>query len=719
MKRTIKSYFGLTTAESGKKPREELPQPTVLQTTDIRNVENECSGISKLHSVKSSHKEERHYNKHWEEKYSWLEYSEGKGGAFCKLCKNYMKNDAKVLQKSGGTFITVPFTCFKKALGKDGKLEKHDHSSAHTVSVQMETLRMQAMKKPIHTQIIQQSESERDLNRKGLKTLLRGLYFLVKEEVAHTTKYESLIESILDQLSDDFKTWRHALSDRSNYSSKDTASELLVCMGEVLRGDLKKTLKNKKFSILADESTSLRNEMELSVMFRVMEDNVPMEKFLALVKIPNGKAETIANAIDKELTSLDLNYENIIAFGFDGASNMAGNVGGVRKKLSEKANKEVLYVHCRAHILSLAAASCRNKSQKVKRFFHVLKDIYKLFSKSPKKEHILHEIQAVINDPILKIPECIEVRWLSHHRIVNAIFRSLKSILMACEHIHKEGEDLASLAGGILLEIRNESFIITCHVMNELLSALAYLSTALQKKDLRLSKVIPLITTTKLHLRDIVRQCEQIDGDLQKNVRCKIMEIRSEVHLIADEDTKRIFTIMKEYCESVVKEIEDRFNDKSIDIMIFASRFETFRSLLDLQDTEVRKFCDNFPILNAEGVLADMKSFKFFIKSMYESGTYKEDESPLAKIMEADVGYCELQKLCEILLVIPVTTASVERSFSAMNRILCKARNRMLPGTLMHCMMISIEGPEIPTDEFLERTVDLYAMTKPRRLRFL
>lgn len=79
---------------------------------------------------------------------------------------------------------------------------------------------------------------------------------------------------------------------------------------------------------------------------------------------------------------------------------------------------------------------------------------------------------------------------------------------MACEHIHKEGADLASLAGSILLEIRNESFIVTCHVMNELLSALSCLSNALQKKNLCLTKVIPLITTTKLHLQDITKQCE-------------------------------------------------------------------------------------------------------------------------------------------------------------------------------------------------------------------
>src|SRR5678816_109913 len=123
--------------------------------------------------------------------------------------------------------------------------------------------------------------------------------------------------------------------------------------------------------------------------------------------------------------------------------------------------------------------------------------------------------------------------------------------------------------------------------------------------------------------------------------------------------------------------------------------------------------------LNTEGLLADLNSFNFYINSMLESEIFKADESPLSKILEVDVGYCELQKVCEILLVIPVTTASVERSFSTMNRILRKTRNRMLPETLMHCMMISIEGYEIPTEDFLEKTVDLYATKKTRRIRFL
>lgn len=57
---------------------------------------------------------------------------------------------------------------------------------------------------------------------------------------------------------------------------------------------------------------------------------------------------------------------------------------------------------------------------------------------------------------------------------------------------------------------------------------------------------------------------------------------------------------------------------------------------------------------------------------MIDNGIYEVHESPLNKIMETDIRYTELQQLCEILLVIPVTAAAVKRSFSAMNRVLIK-----------------------------------------------
>jgi hypothetical protein len=48
------------------------------------------------------------------------------------------------------------------------------------------------------------------------------------------------------------------------------------------------------------------------------------------------------------------------------------------------------------------------------------------------------------------------------------------------------------------------------------------------------------------------------------------------------------------------------------------------------------------------------------------------------------------------LLLLPVGTASVERSFSTMNRILSSQRCRLLPNHVCQLMQLSIEGPAVP-----------------------
>jgi len=45
-------------------------------------------------------------------------------------------------------------------------------------------------------------------------------------------------------------------------------------------------------------------------------------------------------------------------------------------------------------------------------------------------------------------------------------------------------------------------------------------------------------------------------------------------------------------------------------------------------------------------------------------------------------------------MCIPVSTASAERSFSTVYRIMSRIRNRIGPETLHDCMKISIEGPD-------------------------
>ncbi|KAI6648551.1 Zinc finger protein [Oopsacas minuta] len=62
----------------------------------------------------------------------------------------------------------------------------------------------------------------------------------------------------------------------------------------------------------------------------------------------------------------------------------------------------------------------------------------------------------------------------------------------------------------------------------------------------------------------------------------------------------------------------------------------------------------------------------------------------------------ETFKLLNIILVLQVGTASVERSFSHMKQIKTRLRNRLNDANLAHLIRIAIEGPELFSVNFDE-----------------
>ncbi|KAL5243786.1 hypothetical protein ACI65C_011196 [Semiaphis heraclei] len=277
------------------------------------------------------------YQKNWEKSFNWLYYNIKKGGAFCKVCEKFLSSNHS--QKSKGIFICTPFINYRKATGKTGKLLKHANSENHAKALALNELFLHGKNEPIHTQMIQQSNSEKIQNRINFSTFVHSVYFLAKEEIPHTTKYEPLLNKVVLKQNQSLLEW----------VEKQNCGKI-------------------------------------------------RELFLCIVELSGTNAETITETIDRELKKRELDYSKLISLGFDGAANFSGSITGVRKRLSEIAHREIPYIHCRAHLLSLALTSARNKHVSIKRTLQVVKDIYKLFHKSAKREKIFHDIQEAINE---------------------------------------------------------------------------------------------------------------------------------------------------------------------------------------------------------------------------------------------------------------------------------------------------------------------------------
>jgi len=158
----------------------------------------------------------------------------------------------------------------------------------------------------------------------------------------------------------------------------------------------------------------------------------------------------------------------------------------------------------------------------------------------------------------LKIPETFDTRWLSNHRSIHAVKECYKSIILACEYIHTDRADLASLAGGILLEITQSSFLITLVVLDEALGAVNNLSKILQKENLQLSSVPVLISSSIDHLKNVSAQCSSNDENKNVSNSRKIVENENKIKSLRE---------AKKNVDTMIEQMQLRFNEKSLEII--------------------------------------------------------------------------------------------------------------------------------------------------------
>ena len=97
----------------------------------------------------------------------------------------------------------------------------------------------------------------------------------------------------------------------------------------------------------------------------------------------------------------------------------------------------------------------------------------------------------------------------------------------------------------------------------------------------------------------------------------------------------------------------------------------------------------------------------------YKDSTLQQVVSILIDSGNFDIATA-FPNVAAVVNVLPVTTATVERSFSTMKLIKTRLRSRLGEDALEHTMRI--EDPDQLSDDFLESVIDHYKHVKKRKL---
>lgn len=94
-------------------------------------------------------------------------------------------------------------------------------------------------------------------------------------------------------------------------------------------------LRNKKFSLIVDETTDVSMVKSLVLVARYVDSaRVVQDRFTALLELTKVDARSIFNLIKEFFATHEIPLKNLIGLATDGANVMAGDLGGLKALLS-------------------------------------------------------------------------------------------------------------------------------------------------------------------------------------------------------------------------------------------------------------------------------------------------------------------------------------------------------------------------------------------------
>ena len=681
------------------------------------------------------YKDNLRYNPEWCVRHPWMEYTEcdGVNGMLCTVCKAYGKPPVQ----ARGAWISRPVNNWSKAPELLDKQRKSEwHKAAAQTQVMAEVARTQG---DIVEQLVTISEEEKVRNLNLLKKLIRSLYFLVKHRIPHTTVFEDLITLQAQNGDEQLNARLTTSAGNATYLSKISTAEFLECISHYIEEDMLSRLKSSQFfSIMVDESTDLASKEEMCICARWIEEGKAVEHFLGIVRVREVNAEALTCYIREFLDKRGINLQKLRGLGCDGASTMSGCKSGVQIRVRVNA-PSALYVHCHCHRLQLAAVYAATEHVEVNRVLGTLLTIWKTFHFSPKKADKLSEIQAVLNAPELKIHKPSDTRWLARERCVHAVRRSLPALVDTFEAIYSESGDAE--AYGLSKLLCTYKFVACIYMLCDVLHVVAKLQGSLQTKDLDLATIPAMVDGTITRLKELKEKPVSSTWFKDHSMVLSEPSQLGKRKIIVTESDKEAF-IARIYCpyiQSVLDNVASRLQSSDIlsafsvfdirhvpneeaelpnygtdKIQVLANFYGNPQQVTFKGKTGV-SICD----VDKEQVEAEWKLLRRVLFSQFKESHRDGEHSVISSLLTNSTilaAFPNIACLASIALVLPVTTATVERSFSDMKLVKTRLRSRLGEGTLDQALRVCIEGPEYLSDSALDAIITDWKERKQRRI---
>ncbi|XP_062512673.1 52 kDa repressor of the inhibitor of the protein kinase-like [Corticium candelabrum] len=707
---------------------------------------------------------ERFVQKKWFDQFDWLGYygKRKEEGLFCLPCvlfpTVYREGSCR-----GDNFVVRLHRDWKNLIADAAE---HESTQYHRNAAAKLMAFLSTDKHPSERIDLMQSQAATErvsANRCILLSVLRCLELAAREGVAlrghrddltydHSPQgnFMAFVKFAIDSGDIVLKDHLECCSRNATYMSKTTQNDLMKLMADDIIQQIVDNVKSSPFfAVLADEVRDVSGWEQLAVSLRYMKDNKAEEKLIKFIACSFGTGSSICAEIRNALRQLGLDETRCRAQAYDGAGAMSGHLNGCQKNFRDHVPR-AQYYHCCSHQLNLALTKSCNVSE-VHCMLSDLKAVGLFFKYSPNRQRTLEQSVEQENTkrtsagekPIRaqKLKLLCETRWVERHTALKD-FRDMYFALVHCLQVisgqiiatptaaSKYDAKSVTEANGLLRSITSDSFIVALHCCTYLFGYTKCLSVLLQGSQLDVLEAYGEINQVLGLLEEIRSNSERefssifasasavtsrvLDQDHPQVPRLAARQTLRSNHPASTPKSYWRRAVFIPFIDSMISELGSRFTDMShASVQGLPLLPKHCQSLTPHHQAAILKaYAPDLP---------DDPTFEAEIRRWKRKWEYAGAATLPTSVTETlgavnEVAYPNIVCILGLLLIIPVTTATVERANSALKLIKTDLRSTMAQDRL-NALVLMFVHKDLSVNH--ERVIDSFAKAYPRRLLFL
>ena len=377
---------------------------------------------------------------------SWLCFSPANGRVYCFFCK--------LMGVARSQFTHDGFCDCKHTSDRFGI---HEQSKDHIQAILSAASRAKKAGR-VDSELAQEADRIEQYWRSALKRLVSVLKFPCERGLAlrgdnetfgspHNGNYLGILELLAeydDFLKQHIQNHANRGSGHTNYLSSTICEELVRLMGNQVLNEIISRIKLSKYYSVSLDSTADEGHIDqLTLIFRYMEHDTPVERFVKFLPNQGHKAQEMFEGLMKFLADHDIDIQNCRGQSYDNASAMSGRYNGLQAKVAAE-NHHAVWIPCAGHSLNLVGQAAAECCQAAVAFFDFLEAIYVFFTASTQRYEILIDsLKTVESGPVSVPKRGSTTRWSCRSDAVKALVQGYHPIREALAKIARDENEMS------------------------------------------------------------------------------------------------------------------------------------------------------------------------------------------------------------------------------------------------------------------------------------